>query len=214
MPYCQVKELPRSLQAALDELNYHRADIEVRASETAHAGSASGDGYRAFDVVVDLATGARRVRWGSWGGGNPFQPNNPVDNDQREQPIPAGAAVINGSIGGGRPVWAYVTVHPDNMARLLPSAPEGSVTDRDLWILWTFKGLNSRGRREEWMRYRQVRPSEAELDHLAEQGLLKRSSNGATKITAPGRNVVEERCGRFGQAKYAPPGNGSGGETL
>ncbi len=60
---------------------------------------------------------------------------------------------------------------------------------------WTFKGLTSAGRKDEWSRRGSV-PSETELDALATRGLLKRAKNGATQITTEGRNALGIDAGK------------------
>jgi hypothetical protein len=190
--YAKIRELPESVRRALESVRYGAADIEVIAAERVSPSGASGSGMRAFVVIVDLATGECKHMQGSWGGSNMFNPQNQVDLDTQDYPIPAGVAVVKGSTGYPR-TFATLYLAPQNMAKLLPAPIE--LDARDQWILYTFDGLNSRGRRDEWDRERDP-PSEADLNRLAARGLLKRSRNGATQITTKGKNALGRRGGQ------------------
>jgi hypothetical protein len=191
MPYVSTSDLPDSLRAALRELGYHRPDVAVEVHENASRHDVSGAGYRAYCCVVDLATGRRRIERGSWGGPNPYQAPA-VDRDQAAYAIPAGAAVINGREGGAQPVSATITISPANAAALLPAAAD--ISRREAWILYCYKALTSAGRKREFEEGGAGGrpPSEAELDALAERGLLKRAKNGRTSITTAGKNALEQ----------------------
>lgn len=190
--YSKVKELPDSIQRALASVGYGRADIEIEPAETFTVKSYStGDGQRAFCIVVNMATGELKRFDGSWGGENAFNPGNAVDKDETARPLPPGFAVIKGSVGNG--VYAHIELNPENMAKFLPTQ-DTSLSDRDKWLLYTFDGLTSAGRRDEWSRQRDV-PTEEDLNRLAAMGYLKRSSNGATKITTEGKNALNRRPG-------------------
>ncbi len=188
--YIQVKTLPAILQMALENAGYHRTDIGVYVSETAHVSSHSGDGMRAFTTFVNLETGAAEQHNGSWGGSNMFTPHNPVDGDTTPRQLPPDGAVINGHIGGGKPAYASLTVHPSRAARLLPS-PVESLSERDRQILGVYASLNSGGRKDYFERHPAMRPTAHELAALARAGLIKVSKAGAVTITADGRNNAD-----------------------
>ena len=128
---------------------------------------------------------------GSWGGANMFNPGNAVDLDKTQRPLPEGFAVIKGSTGNF--MHAYILLNPNNLAKFLP-INDVELSPRDRWILYTFDGLTSAGRKDEW-RYSRDIPSEDDLNRLAEMGYLKRSRNGATKITTEGKNALGRRAG-------------------
>lgn len=189
--YVQVKTLPPTLQAALEQCGYHRTDIIINVSETAHVSSHSGDGLRAFTALVNIETGATEIHNGSWGGANPFHAS-PVDADTRSRPLPPDGAVINGHIGGGKPCWASLTVHPSRAAKLLPAA-NNALTSMQKAQLGVFCELNSKGRKEWFDRHPALRPTADDLSALNSLGMIKVSKAGAVTITADGRNNAD-RC--------------------
>jgi hypothetical protein len=157
--YIEVKTLPDSIKDALASVGYHRGDIDVEVSTQGRIGMAFGDGHRGVTVVVNLATGERKVQYGSWGGANPFVQNKFDDNPD------------------ARP----------ELSPLLPEKVE--LSDRQKKILAQFRSLTSRGRKDQWEREPGDRPTEAELDELVAGGFLKRNKAGAIKITTEGRNA-------------------------
>jgi hypothetical protein len=208
--YIKVQALPSSLQTALSSLCFARADIEVTASETYSLFAAGGDGYRAFVVVVNLATGESQITRGSWGGGNIHNPQNSVDRDDTARPLPANFAVISGREGGDRPVHASIKVNPATLAPLV-TAPTIELSDMEQRVLAWHKSLNSAGRKDAAERFAADRaygygkqsdqprvPQAQTLDEidaakvsLAEKGLLKIAKNGAASITTEGKNMVK-----------------------
>ncbi len=189
--YAKVRDLPDSVQTALSSVSYGAADIEVRAAEKVSPQVAGGDGKRGFVVLIMLATGEIKALVGSWGGSNMFNLQNQVDLDSADYPVPDGVAIIKGTIGYPR-TFATLYLAPSNVAKLLP-AP-ATLDPRDRWILYTFSGLNSMGRRNEWER-KSDHPSETDLNRLAAAGYLKRSKNGATQITTEGKNALNRQHG-------------------
>jgi hypothetical protein len=165
---------------------FKRDSCAVEPHEKVSRSGARGDGRRAFVAVVDMSTGQSKIEWGSWGGPNMFNPRNAVDMDRASYPIPPNVAVVEGSIG--TKTYATVSVRPDAIVALLPAGP--SVSERDKRILNDYVGLTSQGRKNEWERYPERRPTEAELEALAARKLLKRAKNGATSITTEGRNAI------------------------
>jgi hypothetical protein len=184
-------------------VRYGATDIEVIAAESVSPSGISGDGMRAFVVIVDLASGQCKSMQGSWGGPNMFNPQNQVDLDRADYPIPEGVAVVKGTTGYPR-TFATLYLAPQNVAKLLPAPVE--LDARDQWILYTFDGLSSKGRRWEWDRERD-QPSEADLNRLAAHGFLKRAKNGATQITTEGKNALGRRGGQtIDHPRRLPPG--------
>lgn len=68
--YVAVRDLPATLRGALDAVGYRKADVRIEARDTYVLQDWGMAGSRAFTCAVDLATGARRVTYGSWGGPN------------------------------------------------------------------------------------------------------------------------------------------------
>ena len=181
--YVKISNLPTSLRNALAALHYTRPDIAIEARERTSIQVGGGDGKRGFACLVDMATGTHTVSWGSWGGANVFNPGNAVDCDSAQHDIPPHGAVISGTTGGGRPVYATITVHPASLAPLLPAAP--AVTELEAKVLAIYAQLKSSARGE----YLAAIPDAgAIVDSLVSRGYLDRNKAGATKITTTGRN--------------------------
>lgn len=191
MPHVKTRELPQTLQSALESVGYGRADIAVSAAETYSPCAGSGDGLRSFVIAVNLATGAMERRDGSWGGSNMFT-RNAVDSDTKSYPLPEGFAAINGHIGGGKPVYATITVNPANLAKMLPSGNETTLDEREVKALQVVKGYKAGYRREYFEkeklgRYDATNPL---ISGLAAKGMLKITGAGIS-ITTEGRNAAE-----------------------
>ncbi len=101
-----------------------------------------------------------------------------------------GVAVVERSTFCGKVMPLRVHLHPDNAARLLPAAqPARELPERARRILRQWTELSSSGRKDEWDRVPESRPSAAELDLLVEEGLLSRNKAGAVSITPAGKNA-------------------------
>lgn len=187
--YSKVKDLPETIQSALSSLGYTRADIELEVKESVSPFIGGGDGYRGFCCILDIVTGERDVKVGSWGGSNIFaqSQSNPVDQDTQSYNIPSNVAVIKGSQGGNRPTYATITLSPGNIIKALDAKPD--VSPRDKWILSVIKGYTSAGRKEEFRRNNDI-PSLCDLRELESKGFLKVNKAGAAQITTEGKNVV------------------------
>lgn len=183
--YIATKALPATMQNALASVGYHRKDIAVSAKERVSIQCFGGDGYRAFAIILNYATGEHQTLWGSWGGPNAFNPQNRVDTDSQEHEIPVNGAVILGRIGGDQPVSASIYVRPDAITAMLPPAP--TVTDEEKQILAAYRGLKSGPYRQEAIA--RVKDSAKLIDSLVERGFLKRSKNKAIQLTTEGRNA-------------------------
>jgi hypothetical protein len=179
-----VKELPPVLQRALASVGYGRKNIDVKPAERASMGGLSGDGYQAFAMIVNLETGEYVTEWGSWGGPNMFNPQNAVDNDRKDYPIPVNGAVITGLQGGGRPVYATIRVNPAALAPLLPAKAE--LSERQRVILGIVRGTKGGAYRIEALKEYGV--TTAEIDTLVAGGFMKRNKAGAISMTTAGEN--------------------------
>jgi hypothetical protein len=184
--YVPTKELPESVRRALKEIGYGKTDIGLKASETVSVGQGGGDGRRSFYAIVSLdGSVAHKVEYGSWGGANPFETKR-VDHDQQKHPIVPGYAVIVGSEANGTKVYCTMHVHPSNFAPMLPAKAE--LNDHLRGILRIFASYTSAGRKNEWERSPQTKPTEADYEILIGLGLLKKNSAGAVSITTAGKN--------------------------
>jgi hypothetical protein len=188
--YANVRDLPACLRSVLSSVGYAKADVAISPRETVRLSDSGEDGCRSFSAIVNLETGESKLSWGSWGGANVFNPNNGVDLDDTAYPLPANGAVVQGRIGGGRPVHATIVVHPASLAPLLPAKQE--LTDKQAGILRCFQGLISSYRKEALAR---LGATDADIDALVARCLLKRNKAGATAITTEGKNAIPATVG-------------------
>jgi hypothetical protein len=184
----ETKSLPPTLASALSACGYHRPTISVRAATSTCYRDCGGDGFRAFVVTVDTTTGETMQMTGSFGGPNAFAPYNVVDSDGTDHPIDEGRAVIHGTEGGSRPVYASIDMHPAMYLTIVPAHTE--VSGRERSILDVYRRLKACTYRQQELTALKV--TEQDLAGLAARGLLKRTKAGATQLTMSGRNA----CGR------------------
>ncbi|KPK27036.1 MAG: hypothetical protein AMK69_11035 [Nitrospira bacterium SG8_3] len=181
--HVRTKELPDCLQRALDSVSYHRKDVSVEGKTETQINVFSGEGAKAFAIILNLGTGERKTIWGSWGGANMFNPHNQVDLDGSSHKIPINGAVILGSIGHS--TWATIVVHPENIQKLLP-APE-ETTELEKGILSIYQGIISSYRKQELAR---IGATVEMVDTLVGRKLLKRNKAGSVQITTEGKNAI------------------------
>ena len=136
------------------------------------------DGMRGYYAIVAL-DGSRspEIHYGNWGGANMFEIRR-VDVDTSQHQMLPGVAVITGT-SGGRGNFARITLHPSNMAALLPAKTE--ITSKQKGILESYCSLKPA--------YRPKYPAE-DIQELVGMGLLKQSKNGATQVTTAGKNAA------------------------
>ena len=207
--YVQVKDLPPALQSALKSVGYGRADIEVSPADSISMAVASGDGRRAFNVLVNLDTGEYKTHMGSWGGANMFNPSNPTDLDTATRPMPEGACVIQGNSGHTTP-YATISVHPSRLARFELAAPVPEMTNAEKIALCCVKGLKSSGRKKEAADYGVEGAAwDTAIARLAALGFVTVNKAGAVAITTEGRNTVERIGVGYGSIRkeWALPGS-------
>lgn len=195
-----VAVLPGSLRSALAELGYKRESIEVTPSETYSLGGSAGNGSRNIGAAVNLETGERVVKVGSWGGANPFE-RRQADLDTASRSIPTNGAYIYASEGGGRPVYAHVYVHPAAMPAQLEADPTEGATLHELFALVCIVGLTSAGRRDAFERERYNRNAISDIGvfsaaNPAVAGVIARgwataNKAGAVTATIAGKNARE-----------------------
>ena len=186
--YVSIKELPPALIRPLKEVGYGRRNIEVISAQKYSAGMGGEAGLKSFTIPVDMASGRYKIMWGSWGGANMFSPQNQVDLDTKSHPIPLNGAVIQGSTGGGRPVWAQILVSPDNLQNLIPSGDEATLTGDESKALHIM-GYKSSYRKDGFLRenlgpYSLRNPL---ILSLADKGMIKITGRGA-RVTLKGKN--------------------------
>ena len=184
--YVTVKDLDAPIQEALASVGYGRKDIAVKVSATVELSGASGDGYRAFAILVNLVTGDYETHQGSWGGTNAFT-RTAVDDDTRHHTLPGHGVVITGQRGGGRPVYATLHIPASMTARILPPAAGPELTPEMVEGLFCHVSVRGGAYRREALQRRNVTP--ATLDALVELGLISRNRAGATQVTTAGRNA-------------------------
>jgi len=200
----QVNALPSTLRAAIDSISYGRRDVELISADHGHPGS-SGDGYRAGVVLVDLATGRIEGREGSWGGSNIFATGSAAAIDAHKSiPIPEGYALISYTRGGSRPVYATITVHPSNMAALLP-APSAELSREEQIGLALVIGFKSNYRAD---RFRDLGlgaygGGNSTVQSLLRKGLVTVNKAGSVAPTTAGRNARTDTNGvlQFGDER-------------
>lgn len=179
-----LKDIPEVVRYALYEVGYTRTYIGVEPAERVRLQEFGMDGQRAYAIVCNLETHMHTIHYGSWGGPNAFCPQNVVDMDAQYHVMPVNGAVIKGS-DGGRGHWATLYIHPSNLAKLLP-APV-MLNFQEQIALDAIGGLKSGPYRKAAL----SRVSSETLDALVNRGFLKRSTNGAIRITVEGSNA---RC--------------------
>lgn len=188
--YVSTKTLPDFVQSALKAVDYHKTDIEVKHVETFTPSYSCGSaGRRGFTVLVNMDTQEHKINWGSWGGANMFNLDNPVDLDTSHYPMTPGMLVIQGS--SGYPMtWATILAHKSSAILPLPSGDE--LPENLLKTLYCFKGYKAFYRKELIDR---GTIKQADVDKLVEMGHLSRNKAGATQITTQGKNAVGDfRC--------------------
>jgi hypothetical protein len=186
--YAKVKELPSTLQRALNSVGYSKPDIEVKTAESYSLNpNTAFSGNRGYACAVNLDTGDYRSVNGAWGGSNPFE--NTIDRDDNRHAMLPNMAIIKGE-SGGRGHFADITVAPNTLAALLP-APSVELTDNQKIVLMCMKRLKSFARKDE---ARRVGVNESEyqlaLSQLAQMKLIKVAVNGASQITTEGKNAL------------------------
>jgi len=184
--HVNVKALHPRIQAILRDIPYRKADISVEAAETVSPFVGGGSGQRGFLIMVDLATWKTERRNGSWGGANPWAPNNAVDLDTNSYPLPPTGVVIHGSIGGQ--TYAYITVHPNQLAQFLPEAAAVELTEAQRRGLYAHRALTGGEGRREYLQRHRIGPEI--IDSLVSLGMLKRNRAGSTQITTEGKNAI------------------------
>jgi len=190
--HIKVKDLPNSIKSALHEISYGRDDIELFVAETISPRCPSGDGSRGVFVAIDIATGARNISYGSWGGSNMFE-QKIVDVVDTPFPIPPNCAVIKGSCGNRTFVSLYL--NPINAAPLLPASPVELDFD-EAKCLYAFKGLKPA--------YRKGVYKEDALERMILRGFIKRTKVGC-QITTDGRNAWSDWCKANHWSEFSAP---------
>lgn len=188
--YIATRELPNTLRNALASTGYGKVDVEVVASTSYSLADAGGSGTRSFAAAVNLATGESGMTRGSWGGSNPFNPRNVVDNDDTPREIPENFAIIQGSEGGSRPVMARILVRPETLTGLLPVAGD-ELTEAEKKAITVICAYKSSHRAEYFARLvgGAYDISHPVLASLLSRKMIKVNAGGAISITTEGKNA-------------------------
>ena len=183
-----VRDLPPVVQRALESVQYHKADISVRAASEVNISGAGGAGRKAFTILVNFQNNTYQTHWGSWGGANMFNPKNPVDLDRGLYQLPPHGAVISGEIGGT--TYADIRVHLSQMQNFLPQPTELTQEEKD--ALYCYRSIKGGSYRREELARRNV--SQAIINKLLERGLLKQDGRGIA-ISLDGKNAIDDYQG-------------------
>ena len=138
--FVETKTLSAPLRDALKAVGYGGTDIRLEAQSSVSLQSSGSAGSRGFVMAVNLETGGREMMRGSWGGQNMFV-TSVVDDSRGVYVLPAHGAIIKGSTGYPR-TFATLYVHPDQMARFLPAAPDdlSAIDQQALYCFCHLKG--------------------------------------------------------------------------
>lgn len=188
--YIKTQDLPRILIQMLARRSFFKKDIMVTPSITCSMLCPGGAGLRYYVTIVDLSTDEVLLdNFGSWGGSNMFNPQNPVDLNDKEYTLAPGIVVIKGCVGYY--AHAEIFVHPDTIAKLVPEKSMEMTP-------WEQKALRviatcTRGRALEFHYhglggYDTKRP---EFVGLVQKGLITINKRGAVAITTAGKNALE-----------------------
>jgi hypothetical protein len=196
--YIDAQALPELIQR---HLPFKRGLVAVYARERESMFNPKASrGVRCKTTLVNLDTGESETHVGSWGGSNPFNQRNAVDQDTTERPLPPHGAVIH-SAEGHKPS-ANLTVHPSRLQKLLPPASETPLSADAALMLSVYRTYNTRGRRD-WLASDRRVPQDLDAvqAELVKRGYIKRNRAGAVTVTAEGRNVTiskENRARTYG----------------
>ena len=188
--FVDVKAMPDFLKDILKRVfRYGRQSVEVISSSTVDTGGAAFEGNRSVMIVVNLTNGRYKELRGSWGGGNPYDPQ--LIDQQATIPIPPNSAVISGE-RGGRGTFARVYVHPSNMTPLLGDGEAVVQLIEDaLKALNAIDGLKGGMYRREYFDRAGIGEyalSNPVIQELIEAGMIKATRSGAMRTTTKGQN--------------------------
>jgi len=187
--YVETNKLPRTIQNALNIVNYNKKDIEVCLKTSYSFGrNCYGKGYRAFLISLNLETNQiSPPKYGSWGGENPFETKQ-IDVNDEEIAIPVNCCVISGN--QGNKTYGRLYVNPENAVSLLPEKTE--LSEKDVNILSIMKRYKASYRKEEYRR-NNLEVTQEDLNRLKDLGLVKINKAGAVSITTAGKNHAKNR---------------------
>jgi hypothetical protein len=184
MPYVNVRDLPEVLSSALSTCSYAKPNVQILIKEKESVQGAGMQGYRSFAMIVNMSTGESKQLQGSWGGSNPFNPTNVVDNNDQVYVIPKDMAIILGFTGGSSGIThATITFSPHNILPILTCAPD--VSNEEQKLLAIMRGYKPAYRKPYLDAKKEL------VNSLVERGYIKRASNGALSLTVSGKNACE-----------------------
>lgn len=192
MPYQLVSDLPECLIRALKSVGYGKQDIEILPREKTSISYAGGSGRRGFAILVNLSNGEYKTHTGSWGGANAFNPENQVDLNTENYPIPENGAVILGS--EGNKTFATIYLNPKNV---LAALSEGDVlSDIERKIMYAYGCLKSGPYRNEELARCGIKDpkNDPNVLSLMERKFLKKDGRGI-QMTTEGKNTRKNSAG-------------------
>jgi hypothetical protein len=120
-----TESLPSGIRTALLAVGFKSREVAIEAREQTTISSCGGKGTRGYAIVLPdhsvCPMGRALVQYGSWGGPNPFERGNPIDDLRAAPtPIPVGSAIITGTAGDR--VSATVHLHPIDYLKITAPA--------------------------------------------------------------------------------------------
>jgi hypothetical protein len=198
--FLKIKELPEMIQSVLKSNGYGKPDIQIVVCESVKLGSSGGmTGIRDFTILLNLSTGETKRFNGSWGGSNPFNPENPVDNDETEYNLPSNGLVIKGFEGYGP---SHAKIYVSSLA-VVPSLEHKQVDlsqdeKQILQAMVSYKafarmdyitGYMAEDKRNGYRRMSEIEAEQA-FQSLATKGFIKINKAGSKSITTEGKNAL------------------------
>lgn len=210
MPRIESKDIPTRALAAIKATRFKlRETLEVDIRDSFYRHVAYGRGQRGTFILFDQDYQMVQRITGAWGGPNMFSGgDSAVDTDFEKHELPPGHMALRATEGGKYPGIRDVTVHPDHPVAIeaLKAADKPSVllvagdkaaeegwsnSVRLCWLLYMLWGYKAKSRREKFSRMEHP-PTDREQMVLVDLKLIKVNSAGAVKVTAKGKNVLDD----------------------
>lgn len=186
--FVKVSDLPESIRMALQEVSYGRKDIEVNiVTEPQRVESSSfQDGCRGFCALVKIdGSIPAAIRYGSWGGSNPFEATMVDDSKDVVDLSLEQLCLIKGQYGGGRPVSARIYINANNIASFtLPEKNE--LSEEEKVILGAMRSLKPAYRKP----YIESARANGSLAKCIAKGLIKENGVGLS-LTTEGKTEAQ-----------------------
>lgn len=166
-----------------------RRTVKVEARESYHVADYWDGGSRDETVFVNLdslsaVSSEALPRETRQTAGNPY--SLPIADVK----VLPGFAIVVHVIFRSKDLGYRVILHPENMAKRLPTAAKDAIDERDKRILATFRGLKSGSYRQDALAA--LKFTEEDRARLAGRGFLRVAANGATTITVDGKLACQD----------------------